>query len=234
MAAAAVVSIVTLAGVAQPAPSLGAAARSGASAVAKTALLKGVSKVDRFIAKHGAAPRAARGAKLLRAKAPKSVVTTYAAVTGSRPGYCATAAPAGSAGKLWVHDSWLRKTWRTTAAQAGKAGGACAAVAQQDDAAYGRTEMKIAVDDAYTVSDAIDDYYFDSDVDALPAAVDDAWLAGQGVTLTPGSQVVGYTVYGEDADLYRFCLVRDSGAWAAYDDDNDIVGTGTAGAACTF
>ena len=253
--------------------------------LAKTALVNGVKKVDKYAAAHGV-PADAKGAKLVGKKAPKGVTVTYTAVTGNKAGYCATSAVAGMNGKLWVHDSWLGKTWRTTVDKAAKAGGACALVSDQLPGGGGgggeevKAELKQAVDDAWTVcdgidsstsirvpatprtrcrtsmpssadattpasdaadvdawtvSDTIDNYYNNEDVDDLPSIVDAAWLAGQGVTLTAGSTVVGYDYYDAEEAAYRFCLVRDSGAWATYDDGaGDIVAKGATGAACTY
>jgi hypothetical protein len=212
------------------------ASAASPSLVAKVAMAKAVRKLDKYAASHaGGVPTDAQGTKLVAKKAPKGVTFTYASVLGATPGYCASAGTAAMGSRRWFHDSWTGKTWRTTAAAAAKAGGACGAVASQPDPGDAKAEMKAAINDAWDVSDAIDEYYDGDDVDALPTLVDDAWLGGQGLTLTPGSHVRGYEVIGEDLDSYRFCVVRDSGAWATYDDDEvDVVGSGTSGAACTY
>lgn len=206
------------------------------SAVAKAAVVKGARKVERYAAAHAALPSDRQGLKLVRAKAPKVLSFTYRTVAGSRPGYCLTVVHKQlGAQRPWVHDSWLGRTWRATASELLDAGGACAAVAEQESPDYPKDELKVAVADAYAVVDAIDTYYYDGDAESLPSTVDAPFLAAQGVTLTAGSSIVGYEVYDAAADLYRFCVVRESGAWATYDEDaGDIVGKGTSGAACTY
>ena len=205
------------------------------STVAKAALVKGVRKVEKYAAAHGALPSDGIGLKLVRSKQPKALTFTFRAVTGSRPGYCVTVVSKQLDPKRpWVHDSWLGKTWRATASQALDAGGACAAVTEQASPDHAKDELKVAVADTYAVVDAVDAYYEDPDVESLPATLDAPFLAAQGVALTAGSSIVGYEVYDVEEDLYRFCLVRDSGAWATYDEDEaDIVARGTTGAACT-
>lgn len=231
------VAVAALATALTPASGAGAAAPSaaGSAAVAKAALVKGVAKVDKYVAAHGAPPSAQRGTKLVRGKAPAGVTVTYAAVTGTRPGYCASAGSKAMGTKRWFHDSWLGKTWRATPAQAASAGGACGSAIDHPPTAAEKSELKAAVDDAFTVVDAVEAYY-DQDPDgALPALVDGAWLAAQGTTLTPGSSVVGYEVYDPEQELYHFCLVRTSGAWATFDEDfYGIVDKGTSGAACRY
>lgn len=206
------------------------------SVAAKTALLKGVAKIERYTAKHGGLPTDKRGGKLLRTKAAKGMLTTYRTVSGPRAGYCATAsAKAQHSKKAWVHDSWLNKTWRATPRQMVKAGGACAAVSEQPGPGHAKDEKLVAISDAYEVVDAVDRYEERDDTDGPPPAIDATFLAEHGATLTPGSTVVGYVVYDPENWNYRFCLVRDSGAWATYDEDElDIVHAGTTGAACTY
>jgi hypothetical protein len=172
---------------------------------------------------------------LVQAKGPKDVLVTYRMIPGHRPGYCATTVPtARSSKKVWVHDSWLHKTWRASQKQVARAGGACAA-AEHVVSGYANDEMKVAVSDANAVVDAIDNYGGRDDVDVPPATIDESFLAANGVTLEPGSTVVGYDLYDPEDWDYRFCLVRDSGAWATYDEHRaGITGQGTTGAACTY
>jgi hypothetical protein len=241
--AAAAISLLILLGPAQALGSPSAATQAhvqahraaNPSAVAKAALRKGVRKIDGYHAKHRGYPSDKLGIRLVQANSPAGILVTYRAVGGHRPGYCAATVPTVKGSKkLWFHDSYLHKTWRASRKQVVSAGGACAAVAHADSP-YANDEMKTAVDDANAVVDAIDNYGGRDDVDSAPTTIDAAFLAANGVTLKPGSNVVGYDLYDpEDWDL-RFCLVRDSGAWATYDEAYPgIVGQGTSGAACTY
>ena len=212
-----------------------AAERAGkpTATVAKAVLAKGVAKVDGYVAAHGTPPSDKRGVKLVRGKAPAGVTATYVSVAGTRPGWCASTTTKAMGGKRWFHDSWLGKTWRATPAQAAAAGGACGASTDLPPTADQKAELKTAVADAFLVVDAVEAFYDADEVGTLPAAVDDAWLASQGTTLTAGSSVVGYQVYDVENELYRFCLVRASGAWASFDEDfYGIVAKGTSGASC--
>ena len=242
-AATAATSLLILLGPAQavaspgvPDPHPAGTQRAVSSAATKTALLKGVRKIERYAAKHGSIPAEKRGSRLIRTRAAKGLLTTYRTVAGARPGYCASAIAKGQRSKkAWVHDSWSDRTWRATPRQLAHAGGACGAVSQQPDPGDGKAERKVAISDAWAVVDAVDRYEERDDTDGAPPAVDAAFLAENGATLTPGSTVVGYVVYDPENWSYRFCLVRDSGAWATYDEDElDIVDAGTTGAACTY
>jgi hypothetical protein len=219
---------------AQAAP-VGAHRAGNPSTVAKAALVKGVRKIDRYKAKHGGYPSDKLGIELVQAKAPQGVLVTYRMIPGHRPGYCATTVPtARSSKKVWVHDSWLNKTWRASQKQVVQAGGACAA-AEHVVSGYANDEVKVAASDANRVVDAIDNYGDRDDVDTLPATIDEAFLAENGVTLQPGSTIVGYDLYNAEDWDFRFCLVRGSGAWATYDESQArITGQGTTGAACTY
>ena len=242
--AAAAVGLLVLLG---PAQALGSpsAASEGASAqaqraenpskAAKSALLKAVKKLDQYAAKHGSPPQDKAGIKLVQAGSPAGVLVTYRKVSGGRQGYCAAAVPTVAISKkVWVHDSWLRKTWQAPRTQVTKPGGACAAAAKSSSG-YGQSEMKLADSDVNRVVDAIDNYGDSDEVDYLPPTIDVAFLAANGISLKPGSHIVGFDLYGPETWDFRVCVVRDSGAWATYDEKKAaVVAKGTTGAACSY